>query len=154
MLRSRARALLRGRAASPWTVLLVGGIAAGAAWIHVFAGWTDELFGRFAARDSVAGLTRLHWPLVNPNHLAALVNLSWPIALGALLWPPLLVPDDRTALAAGIARALAGIVLVLTLSALLATESRGGFLAAGLPRVPSPFRILPAPPRRVRRMGL
>ncbi len=112
-----------------WAILVSGGTAAAIAWAHSLSGWESSLFGRFAPAIPIEHERRFHWPLVNPNHFAALMNLGWPVALGALIWPPLLGANvaERGSLPH---RGFAAVVLLATFGALAATRSRGGLASA------------------------
>ncbi|MGH7899012.1 MAG: O-antigen ligase family protein [Candidatus Binatia bacterium] len=113
-----------------WAILLSGGLAAATSWWHTSVGWTGHLFGRFASQDQVADLTRLHWPFVNANHLAAAMNAAWPLALGAIFRPRLF--GAKQPIASTCCRLFGAAVLVSTLLTLAGTSSRGGGLAAAV----------------------
>jgi len=112
-----------------WSILLSGAIAAAIAWAHRIQGWDTRLFGEFAAFQAIAPTPRLHWPLLNPNHLAAMLNVAWLVALGAFLSPGLL-GARAIARESQVHRTIALFAMLLSASASYATHSRGG-LAAG-----------------------
>jgi hypothetical protein len=133
-----------------WAVLLSGTLGAGVAWWHVYEGWGTLLFGQFVPDHPIDATRRLHWPLLNANHLATWMNVTWIVALGAIVWPPLL--GARSSRLGGSQRAIAAVALVAALSTLIGTRSRGGAAAAaaGLcilvllwpPRGPAARRLL------------
>jgi O-antigen ligase len=112
-----------------WSILLSGGFAAALAWWHYAAGWDTRLFGEFDGYQAVGPMPRLHWPLLNPNHLAAAMNVTWILALGAFIDPRLLGagPIARETQAE---RSVALVVLLLAASASAFTYSRGGLSGA------------------------
>jgi putative inorganic carbon (HCO3(-)) transporter len=112
-----------------WSILLSGGFAAALSWSHYAAGWDTRLFGEFSPYQTVEPMPRLHWPLLNPNHLAAAMNVTWILALGAFIDPRLLGagPIARVTQAE---RSVALVVLLLAASASAFTYSRGGLSGA------------------------
>jgi O-Antigen ligase len=111
-----------------WSVLLSGTLGGAVAWWHAYQGWGTLLFGQFVRDHAIDATGRLHWPLLNANHLATWMNVTWILALGAILWPPLL--GARSSRLGGSHRALAAVALVVSLSALVGTRSRGGAASA------------------------
>jgi O-antigen ligase len=116
-----------------WAILASGAIAAALSWWHVAAGWDTRLFGEFGGYQASATMGRLHWPLLNPNHLAAAMNVTAIVALGAFLAPELL-GARRTSPESHLHRTIALVVAILAASATIGTYSRGGMGsgAAGL----------------------
>lgn len=116
-----------------WAVMLSGTVAGAIAWWHAGEGWGTLLFGQIVPSQEVAATDRLHWPLLNPNHLAALLNVAWLTALGGIFWPAMLGASGRGQ-SGWPQRAVAAGALAVALSALVGTRSRGGMgsAAAGL----------------------
>ncbi len=111
-----------------WALMLSGAIAGVVAWLHLWSGWDTLLFGEYTPYHAMAPTRRLHWPLLNANHLASLMNVSGLLALGALLHPPLLgAPANAPAWPH---RSVAAAVLVLCIATLIGTHSRGGIGSA------------------------
>lgn len=133
-----------------WALMLSGAGAGAVAWWHWLAGWDTLLFGEFAPYHAMAATGRLHWPLLNANHLASWMNVAGILALGALLHPPLLGAAARAP--AWPQRALAAAVLLLTVATLVGTRSRGG-IGAALAGVAMLSLLWPATAGR-RRLGL
>ena len=106
-----------------------GAVAAAISWLHYAQGWDTHLFGEFSASQAVIPMPRLHWPLLNPNHLAAAMNVTAILALGAFLDPQLLGARPIARETQG-ERTIALVALLLAGSASVFTYSRGGLSAA------------------------
>ncbi len=89
-----------------------------------------------ALADHLRGTPVSGGPFVNPNHLAALLAASLPLALAA---EAIRCGEDRSPLASLVHLAIAG----LCLAGLLVTRSRGGILASGVGLVATAVLILP-----------
>jgi O-antigen ligase len=112
-----------------WSVLVSGAVNAAIGWWHFSAGWETQLFGLFSPVYEIRGWERLHWPFVNPDHMATLMAVVSVLAAGAFIWPRLL--GAFAGGAAGVPhRLFAGLVLALTAPMLVRTGSRGGMGAA------------------------
>lgn len=133
-----------------WAIVLSGALAGASAWWHVLAGWDTLLFGEFGAYQPVASTPRLHWPLLNPNHLAAAMNVTWLVAIGAFLCPGMLGARDA-ARESQIHRSIGLFVALLAVSVLVGTRSRGGLASAiaGLAILALCWPVGRATPRRV-----
>lgn len=88
--------------------------------------------GVFSPYDWGAGLrpwgSRAYGPFANPDHFAGYLAMCWPFALAGLLFPSILGRvRERAAVPL-----LSGTVALVLLGALIASASRGGWLAAGV----------------------